>query len=155
MGLPNTQEVGYTLSCGVTCPLRESDEVNRGLANGKSLARLARENHLMVSTLQKHRRHVRPVLLDVKEAPEEPENESVEVENGPKVSNLGVLEAIIASGWKNRAKWRPTITDTLKAMEMHQRMTQGSAFQDLLDALSAGSVEEPDSEEADDLPSEA
>lgn len=62
-------------------------------------------------------------------------------------SDLDVLEEIIAAGWRNSGNWKPTIQDTLKAMDMKLRLTKGSVFDDLFATIDAA-VEE------DDLPPE-
>lgn len=86
-----------------------------------------------VASLSRHRKHI------VRQSAEEAE------EAGPRASNIEILEAIIAKGFQNRKNWKPTISDTMKAMDMWFRLTQGNPFDELLDALAAaGSGEESD-----------
>ena len=54
-----------------------------------------------------------------------------------KVDHLDVLQKIISQGAKNVGTWRIGPSDTLKAMDMYYKLTQGSAFAALFDALSA------------------
>lgn len=55
-----------------------------------------------------------------------------------KVGDVALLDRIIASGARNSKNWKPTIGDTLKAMEMKLRLTGNSAFEDMLAAMNAG-----------------
>jgi len=82
-----------------------------------------------VASLSRHSKHI------VTNTPEEePE--------GPRASNIEILEAIIAKGFQNRRNWKPTISDTMKAMDMWFRLTQGNPFDELLDTLAAASMGE-------------
>lgn len=60
----------------------------------------------------------------------------------PKATNIEILETIIQKGFGNSKNWKPTISDTMKAMDMWFRLTQGNPFDDLLDTLAMASVEE-------------
>lgn len=55
-------------------------------------------------------------------------------------TNIEILESIISRGYANRKNWKPTITDTMKAMDMWFRLTQGNPFDELLDTLAAAAV---------------
>lgn len=68
-------------------------------------------------------------------------------EGGKSASDLEVLEGIITAGWKNSGNWRPSIQDTLKAMDMKYKLTQGSVFDEFFDAISGAQM---DDEEAGD-----
>jgi hypothetical protein len=60
----------------------------------------------------------------------------------PRASNIEILEAIIAKGFDNRKNWKPTISDTMKAMDMWFRLTQGNPFDELLDTLASAGIGE-------------
>lgn len=127
----------YQTTCSDKCLLKHRKDVNDALASGlsynKIIASMAGTNK---SNLSRHRRHVLVVGA--------PEPTAPATRTSDRVPHVQVLEAIIAAGWENRAKWRPTIGDTMKAMDMYQKHTQGSAFQDLLDALASDISDEED-----------
>jgi hypothetical protein len=127
----------YTLTCPPDCSLRERSEVSDAIASKVPYSRVSKTFGISTGTLSRHRKHMH--IED--SSPEDPSG--VPALDG-KVPHLSVLEAIIAAGWANRSKWRPTIGDTMKAMDMYQKVTQGSAFQDLLDALASDVVEDDD-----------
>lgn len=83
-----------------------------------------------IATLSRHRKHI------VRATPEEMD------ETAPRASNIEILEAIIAKGFQNRKNWKPTISDTMKAMDMWFRLTQGNPFDELLDTLAAAGIGE-------------
>lgn len=123
----------YTISCSEKCSLRTNQVVNDDIARGISPKVIAAREKLVEMTVYRHKKHVHLV-----NQPEEPTAPAT----SEKVRHLDVLESIIAAGWQNREKWKPTIGDTMKAMDMYQKMTQGSVFQDLLDALASDVVED-------------
>jgi hypothetical protein len=53
-------------------------------------------------------------------------------DSGPKVSDLAILDEIIAAGARNSKNWKPSIKDTLDAMKLKAQMTGNSAFEDML-----------------------
>ena len=120
----------YELKCSDQCSLKNRTEISDALARGESYNSIAATFKVALSTLSRHRKHMRIAQPDVL------------VEPDARIPHLSVLEAIIAAGWANRGKWRPTIGDTMKAMDMYLKMTQGSAFQDLLDALASDVAED-------------
>jgi len=67
-----------------------------------------------------------------------------EGEEGPELSDLEALDAILRQGSKQIGKWRVTPSDFFKAMDMKYKLTQGSVFQGMLEALAA--AEEDDEE---------
>lgn len=81
--------------------------------------------------LSRHRKHI-----IVRGA--EPETDTAPV----KANNIEILEAIIQKGFANQKNWKPTISDTMKAMDMWFRLTQGNPFDDLLDTLASASMGE-------------
>lgn len=67
-----------------------------------------------------------------------------------KVNNIEILESIIQKGFQNQRNWKPTISDTMKAMDMWFRLTQGNPFDDLLDTLASASMTEGGTGEDDE-----
>jgi hypothetical protein len=59
-----------------------------------------------------------------------------------KANNIEILETIIQKGFQNAKNWKPTISDTMKAMDMWFRLTQGNPFDDLLDTLASAAIGE-------------
>lgn len=91
---------------------------------------------IALQTLSLHRRHISV-------------HEPVDAETAAaKASNIEILEEIIQKGFANRKNWKPTISDTMKALDMHFRLTQGNPFDELLDTLAAASLGEEEPEEA-------
>jgi hypothetical protein len=93
---------------------------------------------LSTAAISRHRKH-----LDYEE--------EVEEDAGGGVDHLKVLQMMIARGAKSAKTWRIGPSDTLKAMEMFYKLTQGSVMKDLFAALTAVAAgEEADSiEEVD------
>lgn len=87
------------------------------------------------SSVQRHLKHYRE-LEPIEEAQEET------MQAGGKVTDLEILDRIISAGARNAKNWKPTIGDTLKAMEMKLRLTGNSAFEDMLAAMAAASVDD-------------
>lgn len=85
------------------------------------------------SVLTRHRRHI------VTEDQEDPSE---------KRTNIEILEMIIQKGFVNSKNWRPTINDTMKAMDMWFRLTQGNPFEELLASM-ADAVVEPENDPAE------
>ena len=82
-------------------------------------------------TLSRHARHIpalRPVVPPVAVA--------------VKATNIEILETIIQKGFANAANWKPTISDTMKAMDQWFRLTAGNPFDELLDALASAAIED-------------
>ena len=87
--------------------------------------------------LSRHQKHI-----VTGESGETPEDDS------PKATNIEILETIIQKGFGNSKNWKPTISDTMKAMDMWFRLTQGNPFDDLLDTLASASIEGDEDEES-------
>jgi len=92
------------------------------------------ENYrVTLGTLRGHKKHI-----VVKGAEDE--------KKGPPPTNIEILQEIIAKGFDNRKNWRPTISDTMKAMDMWFKLTQGNPFDELLDALADAALGEENPE---------
>jgi hypothetical protein len=87
------------------------------------------------SAFRHHKRHLRAVFDG--ETPSE-----VDVRTKRTASDLDVLEGIISAGWRNSGNWKPTIQDTLKAMDMKLRLTKGSVFEDFFTDIDAALLED-------------
>lgn len=70
----------------------------------------------------------------------------------PVATNLEIIEKIIQKGFANSKNWKPTINDTMKAMDMWFRITQNSPFDELLNAMAAATVETQETQDAVGLP---
>ena len=98
--------------------IAESDRLGRKLSAG---------------SISRHRKH-----LDY-------EDENAPEDDGKPVDHLTVLQKMISQGAKRSEQWRIGPAETLKAMEMYYRLTQGSAMASLLEgltAVAAGSTDE-------------
>lgn len=110
----------YNEGRSISWMLAKSEEMGRKLSQG---------------ALSRHRRH-----LDEVEADENDQDMS-----GGSVDHLKVLEKMIQSGARRASTWRIGPAETLKAMDMYYKLTQGSAMRDLFAALTAvASGEDPD-----------
>jgi len=130
--------MAYHLECPESCSLRPGTPygklVSDLLHEGKTYrfiveAGAKKGARLNTGTLFRHKKHV--ISDDL--VPEE--------EIKP-ASNIDILEAIIAKGFANRKNWKPTIGDTMKAMDMWFRLTQGNPFDDLLDTLAQAGIQD-------------
>lgn len=83
---------------------------------------------IALQTLSLHRRHISV------------HGSAVAEDAVAKASNIEILEEIIQKGFANRKNWKPTISDTMKALDMHFRLTQGNPFDELLDTLASASL---------------
>ena len=128
----------YHLECPNTCTFREgtpwSAKASEMLLAGKLYRAIQSEaaaegETFSLMALTRHRRHI--IVAGA-----EPEPEVAPV----KANNIEILEAIIQKGFANQKNWKPTISDTMKAMDMWFRLTQGNPFDDLLDTLAAASM---------------
>lgn len=137
----------WHLECHDQCSFRpgtpNSDRVSGLLAQGRSLrvvVEAAAQQGITtnIATLSRHSKHI------IEDFPEEEE-----VPTGPKASNIEILEAIIAKGFQNRKNWKPTISDTMKAMDMWFRLTQGNPFDELLDTLASAGMGDENPEAVD------
>jgi hypothetical protein len=110
-----------------------SDETTEWYNAGWTVDRMVQQSvklgrKLSTAALSRHRRHL------VEEA------DTVD-ESGENLSHLQVLEKIIAVGAKRAHTWRIGASETLKAIEMHNRLTQGAALADLMGALTMAADE--------------
>lgn len=130
----------YSLECPDACtfhPATEwSEQATRLLVEGVPLRGIVAEAKIdgittNITTLSRHRRHI---VMNKAAA-------AVDVVL-PRASNIDILEAIIAKGFDNRKNWKPTISDTMKAMDMWFKLTQGNPFDELLDALATAGMGE-------------
>jgi len=76
--------------------------------------------------------------------PADPKSDE-EVVEGPKPSDIQILDSIIGAGFRNSKNWKPTIRDTLEAMKLKTQMTGNSAFDELIALFDVN-------EEDDDVP---
>ena len=141
----------YHLECPVSCSLRPDtnwgDRASYLLFSGLSLRRvvaIAKTEGFVtnVMSLSRHRKHIvvgEPALTEEEEAAAP-----------AKVNNIEILESIIQKGFQNQRNWKPTISDTMKAMDMWFRLTQGNPFDDLLDTLASASMTEGGTGEDDE-----
>ena len=58
------------------------------------------------------------------------------------LSDLEILRMIIKQGAKGISKWRVGPKETMDALSMYYKMTQGSAFADMISALAAAGMDE-------------
>lgn len=86
-----------------------------------------------MGTLTRHKRHI---AVHAQVQADEPALR--------KATNIEILEAIIQKGFANSKNWKPTINDTMKAMDQWFRLTQGNPFDELLDTLASASLGEDD-----------
>lgn len=156
-GLLENPLTDYHLQCPDPCSLKEGTvwgaQATEMLLAGKSLrtivaAAAAQHVAIQLSTLSRHKKHI------VANGP------SAEASDTPRATNIEILEAIIAKGYANQKNWKPTIGDTMKAMDFWFKLTQGNPFDDLLDTLASASMGESEVEslveapEASGLPDE-
>jgi|WetSurMetagenome_2_1015567.scaffolds.fasta_scaffold27644_4 hypothetical protein len=127
----------YDLQCPDLCSLKNGtkwgETATAMLADGASLRTIinaaAKDGvTLNLATLSRHKKHLKPITPEVDLS-------------APRATNIEILEAIIQKGFANQKNWKPTITDTMKAMDMWFRLTQGNPFDELLDALAAAGTE--------------
>jgi hypothetical protein len=65
-------------------------------------------------------------------------------------TDLEIIEAMIQAGGERAEDFKMTPSETMKAMELKYKLTQGSAFEGMLDALNRAGMDEEDLEEDDD-----
>ena len=135
----------YDLECSERCSLRPDSphggRVTAMLADGKSYRAIvaalrADDVRIDLATISRHRRHMVERDVSVPEGP------------AVKPTNIEILESIISKGFENRRNWKPTIGDTMKAMDMWFRLTSGNPFDELLDTLAMAGVGDENPEAA-------
>lgn len=92
---------------------------------------------LSTAALSRHRRH----LVEAEEESEIP------LTGGGVADDIAVLRAIVRQGAKRAHLWRVGPADTMKAIDMIYKLTQGSVVGDLLDALMADDMDDEEDEE--------
>lgn len=135
-GIPLTNPT-YHLECHELCSLREGtawgDKATAMLVDGRSLRAViaaAKEENVVLhtATLARHKKHI--IRHDMAPAADE------------RVNNIEILDQIIQRGFANRKNWKPTISDTMKALDMHFRLTSGNPFDELLNTLASAGIGE-------------
>jgi hypothetical protein len=133
----------YHLECPDNCTFKEgtpwSQKATEGILAGTSFRRLVaagavEKQRFSLMTLSRHKKHI--------VVPNAAPSEDVVV----KANNIEILETIIQKGFQNAKNWKPTISDTMKAMDMWFRLTQGNPFDELLDTLAAASIDDNDTD---------
>jgi hypothetical protein len=137
--MPNSPTPKLVANCPDACSLSPekigqaaTEALLAARANGAGAPALAKRAAELLgrpvpsSNMQRHVTHIRELAAD------EP---SVD---GPRPTDLQILDSIIVSGFRHSKNWRPTIKDTLDAMKLKTAMTGQSAFEDMLNALEAG-----------------
>lgn len=87
------------------------------------------------SAFRHYKKHLRAVM-------DERSPSEVDVFTKRTASDLDVLEGIINAGWRNSGNWKPTIQDTLKAMDMKLRLTKGSVFEEFFADIDSALLDE-------------
>lgn len=141
----------YHTECHELCSLKEgtkwgkkaSDCLASGMSYRKTTALALLDGvKLNNGVLGRHRKHI---VVSGRSA----EEVSAGIPAAPvNASNIQILESIIQKGFQNQKNWKPTISDTMKAMDMWFRLTAGNPFDELLDSLAGaalgdGGVEAP------------
>jgi hypothetical protein len=85
----------------------------------------------------------------------EPLGEIRESRAQKKRTDLEIIEDMIQAGGERAGQYKMTPSETMKAMELKYKMTQGSAFEGMLDALTRAAMEEDDLEPMPNDPSMA
>lgn len=126
------------VECGELCSLRNGtvwgEKATAALVAGttyRAIVEDAAKDGVKIhpGTLSRHARHI-PALRPA------PPPALV----GAKATNIEILETIIQKGFANSANWKPTISDTMKAMDQWFRLTAGNPFDELLDALATAAL---------------
>ena len=92
--------------------------------------------------------HKSAMLRHIKHYVEVVDDSQVPDADGPRPSDLAILDGIIIQGFRNSRNWKPTIRDTLDAMKLKVQMTGQSAFEDMLAAMDAAFELPEDEDEA-------
>ena len=76
----------------------------------------------------------------------EPLGEIKETRSQKTRTDLEIIESMIQAGGDRADQFKMTPSETMKAMELKYKLTQGSAFESMLDALNRAAMEEEDLE---------
>lgn len=106
----------------------------------------AKGRRLTLGGLSRHRRHLDYAIDD-----EEIVAQEGEVAVDSTADHLKVLQLIIKQGARKANTWRIGPAETLKAMDMYYKLTQGSVMQDLFGALAAAAAGDESVTELDTL----
>lgn len=142
----------YVLECGAGCSFgpktKWGPQVTEWLLDGWTYQRVIDEvkartgDVLWAGTMSRHRKHI--VVTGTVADAEKPQQDRY------KANNIEILETIIQKGFQNQKNWKPTISDTMKAMDMWFRLTQGNPFDQLLDTLASAAIGEDVPEETNE-----
>jgi hypothetical protein len=70
-----------------------------------------------------------------------------------KVNSISVLETVISEGFANAGRWRPSLADTMRAIQLLNQLkggTQNSAYEELENAIAAAVTGDYEDVDADD-----
>jgi hypothetical protein len=76
----------------------------------------------------------------------EPKGETLGARIATRRTDLEIIEAMIQAGGERAGEFKMTPSETMKAMELKYKLTQGSAFEGMLDALNRAAMDEDDLE---------
>jgi len=134
----------FVLECPAQCSLgplsRHGTQVTQWMLAGRTYRWICAEAKdlfgvtLYPANLSRHKPHV---VVTGRDADPDIEQDSLH-----KANNIEILETIIQKGFQNAKNWKPTISDTMKAMDMWFKLTQGNPFDDLLDTLASAAIGE-------------
>ena len=80
----------------------------------------------------------------------EPKGETYAGRSVTKSTDLEIIEGLIQVGGQRLDEFKVTPSELMKAMELKYKMTQGSAFESMLDALARAAADEDDEDEDED-----
>ena len=144
MSQPDTYE--WTLNCPPLCTFRPgtpfSDRVTLWLLKRRPYRAIIGALHdagqkTNLAVLTRHKKHITVQTTPVMTALDP---DSVLPPPESRATNIEILETIIQRGFANSKQWKPTISDTMKAMDMWFRLTQGNPFDELLDTLASAGL---------------
>lgn len=72
----------------------------------------------------------------------EPKGETHGPRMARRLTDLEIIEEMIQAGGERAGDFKMTPSETMKAMELKYKLTQGSAFESMLDALNRAGMEE-------------
>lgn len=80
----------------------------------------------------------------------EPKGETLGARSLKVRTDLEIIEAMIQAGGQRAGEFKMTPSETMKAMELKYKLTQGSAFEGMLDALTRAGMDDDDLDLEDD-----
>lgn len=138
----------YVLECPDMCSfgpgtkwgIRVTEAMLEGRTYRSIVEMAAKEgDKIYPGTMSRHRKHIVITGRGTDDAIEAPNTRY-------QANNIEILETIIQKGFQNQKNWKPTISDTMKAMDMWFRLTQGNPFDDLLNTLASAAIGEESNE---------